>query len=108
MHEKFHWTTPSGAEIVLPRIDQIKTGVIRKVRNLSETDQMFTLLEEIADEATLALIDDLTGSELEAMAEAWQKEVPVGESSGSSTSSTPTGEPSSTTSAPASPASVTV
>ena len=106
--EQFHWTAPSGAEIVLPYMDKIKTGVIRKARKLDDTDAMFTIIESVADEATLAAIDDLDTSELNDLAEAWQKGSPLGESSGSSTSSTANTEgPSSTTSAPASPVSAT-
>lgn len=107
MLEQFHWTTPSGAEITLPRADKIKAGVLRKVRHMDEIDAMFTIFEAIVDDATLALIDDLTVEELNELADAWQQSAALGESSGSSTSSTPTGEPSSTTSAPASPASAT-
>lgn len=102
MYEKFHWTAPSGAEIVVPYMDKIKVGVIRKARNLDETDAVFTIIESVADEATLALIDDLDSSELNDFAEAWQKAEPLGESSGSSTSSTNIEGPSSTTSAHAS------
>lgn len=108
MLEKFHWTSPGGTEVVLPRSDQIKAGVLRKVRHLDEIDAMFAIFEAVVDEDMLACIDDLTLEELNLMAEAWQSGAPLGESAGSSTSSTPTEEPSSTTSAPASPVSTVV
>jgi hypothetical protein len=108
MHEKFHWTAPNGTEIVVPYMDKIKVGVIRKARHLDDTDAVFTIIEAVCDEATLAAVDDLDSSELNDFAEAWQKAERLGESSGSSTSSTAsTGEPSTTTSEPASPVSAT-
>jgi hypothetical protein len=105
MPEPFNWTAPDGGTITLPKMKHIKAGVLRRYRKLDGIDMVFSILEEVADAATLAKIDDLDTDGLEALAEAWQGDVGVGESSGSSTSSTSTGEPSNTTSAPASPVS---
>jgi hypothetical protein len=105
MYEKFHWTAPSGDVITLPYLDKLKAGLLRRVRKLDGADAMFTILEEISDEETLAKIDDLENADLNKLAEAWQEAESMGESSGSSTSSTSTEGPSSTTSAPGSLAS---
>lgn len=82
--EKFHWTSPSGAEIVLPHMNQIKTGILRRHRKEEPTDFIFSVLEEIADEATLAKVDDLPSADLNTLVEKWQDGASLGESSGSS------------------------
>lgn len=85
-NEKFHWTAPSGAEIVLPHMNKIKGGLLRKYRKLDPVDFMFSVLEDIADEETLAQVDDLENDDMNAMFEAWQKAgADLGKSSGSST-----------------------
>lgn len=83
--EKFHWATPSGDELVLPHMGKIKAGVLRKIRNADSVDAMFTLLESVADEATLAKVDDLDADDLNRLFEDWQKAGgAAGESGGSS------------------------
>lgn len=67
----FHYTTADGTEITLPRFDSVKPGVIRKIRKLSDVDQFFTVLETLADEETLRIIDDLDQSEFQEFQEAW-------------------------------------
>ena len=78
--EKFHWKSPAGDEIVLPHMRQIKAGIIRRHRKEEPVDFIFSVLEEAGDEATLALIDDLTQEDLNALVEAWQESVNLGES----------------------------
>lgn len=86
MNEQFHWTSPLGVEIVLPHMDKIKGGLIRKYRKLDGVDMMFSIVEDLVDGPTLDLIDDLDRGDLNDMFEAWQKAgANVGESSGSST-----------------------
>jgi hypothetical protein len=71
---------------VLPHIDKIKGGMIRKYRKLPEVDMMFSILEDICDDETLAKIDDLEQGDLNDLFLAWQKAgANVGESSRSST-----------------------
>lgn len=82
--EQFHWTSPSGAEIVLPHISKIKAGLLRKYRKQEEIDMVFSIIESVADEKTLALIDDLDQGDLEKFMEKWQAGSSVGESSRSS------------------------
>lgn len=80
---KFHWTSSSGQELVLPSLRRIKAGKLRKYRKLEGDDYVFTLLEDMCDEDTLAQLDDLDAEEFNQLAEKWASE--MGESSGSST-----------------------
>jgi hypothetical protein len=84
MLEKFQWTSPNGATITLPRMSQIKAGVLRRHRKEEPTDFIFSVLEEIADEEMLAKVDELDSADLNNLVEKWQAEVKPGESSGSS------------------------
>ena len=83
--EKFHWTSPSGTQITLPRMDQVSAGILRRHRKENEIDFMFSLLEETSDTETLAKLDALSFADLNALSEKWQGTISVGESSGSST-----------------------
>lgn len=84
--ERFHWTSPDGAEIVLPHMSKIKAGVLRRHRKSEPVDFIFSLLEETADDETLAKVDNLEVTELNDLAEKWQNAgASLGESSGSST-----------------------
>lgn len=86
MNEKFHWTSPSGVEIVLPHMNKIKAGIVRRYRRSDPVDFIFSVLEEVADEVMLAKADDLDADEINSLFEAWQKAgASVGESAGSST-----------------------
>ena len=84
-NDLFTWTSPAGVEIALPPMNRIKSGVIRKNRKLDPVDAAFTIIESIADEDTLAKIDDLDTEALNDLMEKWQAGVSVGESEGSST-----------------------
>ena len=70
-------------EITLPRMDKIKTGVIRRHRKEDPVDFIFSVLEDSSDDAMLALVDDLDSSDLNDLVEKWQEGVTLGESSGS-------------------------
>lgn len=79
--EQFHHRLEDGREIVLPHMRSIKAGLIRKVRRFDEADQMFTILEAVADDDTLAIIDDLARDQLEELMKEWEKaSVSLGES----------------------------
>ncbi|MBF6428705.1 hypothetical protein IU440_28945, partial [Nocardia cyriacigeorgica] len=67
----FHYETEDGTEVILPRFDSVKPGVIRKIRKLSDVDQFFTVLEALADEDTLAVIDDLEQKEFQKLQTEW-------------------------------------
>ena len=83
----FTWTSPDDVKITLPAMGSIKTGVLRKHRKEEPVDFVFSLLEGVGDEETIAKIDDLTTGEFNELWEAWQKdgETSAGESSRSST-----------------------
>lgn len=83
----FTWTSPDDEKITLPAMGSIKAGVLRRHRKEDPIDFIFSVLEEVGDEATLAQVDDLESTDLNALVEAWQEDgqATVGESSGSST-----------------------
>lgn len=96
--ERFHYTIPAeqipGArkdrEITLPRFKQIPFGVMRKLRKLSEGEQMFVLLETLAErgqiaESTLEVLDDLPLDAVKDLMDAWagDSQTSVGESTAS-------------------------
>lgn len=80
----FTWTSDSGITINLPYRGAITSGLLRRIRRLDGVDAMYTLMEEVLDEDTLAATDTLTLGEVNAMWEAWQ-EATLPESSRSST-----------------------
>lgn len=86
MMEQFHWTSPSGVEIVLPHMNKIKAGIIRRHRKEESTDFIFSVLEETANDAMLAKVDELESGDLNDLVEKWQEAgAAMGESLGSST-----------------------
>ena len=82
--EKFHHKVGTK-EIVLPRFDNIPFGVIRKSRKLPQEDQFFFMIEELASEKDLAIIDTIGTKDIEKLIQAWQKHsgVTLGESTAS-------------------------
>lgn len=84
--EKFHYTTEAGVKITLPKFMQgLTTGFVRRIRKMDPGSQLFEIVEAVADEETLALIDDLGPAEFGELAKAWQKDagIDLGESSAS-------------------------
>lgn len=82
----FTWTAPDGTVIALPSLRHVKAGVIRRNRRREPVDAMFSIIEELADEATLAAVDDLDSEDLNDLVGQWQADGGgLGESSGSST-----------------------
>lgn len=82
--EKFRWTSSEGVEIVLPHMDKIKAGIIRRHRKEEPVDFIFSVLEEVGDEENIAKVDDLETPDLNALIEKWQGGAAPGESSRSS------------------------
>lgn len=78
--EKFHWTSPAGAEIVLPHMKHVKAGILRRHRKEEPGDFIFSLLEETSDEETLAKVDELSTTDLNDLVEKWQEGSTLGES----------------------------
>lgn len=84
----FRYTFPSGETLVLPAFDSVVTfGLARKLRKLPADEQLFAVVEEVCDEAALAVMDKMTAEQAGVFFEAWQRGsgVGVGESAGSST-----------------------
>jgi cytoplasmic iron level regulating protein YaaA (DUF328/UPF0246 family) len=79
--------TRDGEEYTLPSFAAMRSGLIRQIRNMDEADALYTVLEEVADERTLARIDDMPLNELAELMQAWQAHagVSLGESRRSST-----------------------
>lgn len=67
----------NGIEYSLSSFASLKSGLIRRIRNLDEADAFYTVLEEVADEPTLAAIDDMDMLELGEIMRAWQKHAGV-------------------------------
>lgn len=75
----------NGEEIRLPHFKNLPFGTIRRLRKADEAEQLFGLVEDVADDDTLAVIDAMGMADVEALFEAWQKAsgVTVGEASAS-------------------------
>lgn len=86
--DKFHHKLEDGREIVLPHFKHVPFGVVRKLRKENDAEQMFTLVEEVADDDTLAIIDTLGMEDIDQLFTEWQEasKVTAGESSASSDS----------------------
>jgi hypothetical protein len=86
--EQFHYTNDAGVEITLPRFENISFGIVRKLRKEPEAEQFCGLVETVAPEETLAILDDMSQAEIQKLMLAWQKDsgLTPGESSASSTS----------------------
>lgn len=69
--EKFHYSFGTK-KVTLPLFDALPFGVIRKLRKQSEQEQFFALLEEVADEKSLAVIDTMTSGDVADMMTEWQ------------------------------------
>ena len=74
-----------GKEFTVPRVDQLKVKVVRKIQDLDGGDELFGILDLIADDKAMAVIDEMTMKDLEKFFESWQAsaEVTVGESEAS-------------------------
>lgn len=84
--EKFHYDH-DGREIILPKFRTMPIGIVRKSRKLGETEQLFSIIEAMADADALAVIDDMDVDGLKDLFQKWQADsgVTVGESSASAT-----------------------
>ena len=82
----FTHTFDTGETVTLPRFKSVMTfGRVRKMRKLDEAEQMFALMEDVCDDAALAVLDERGIDELEGMFTAWQADsgVSLGESQAS-------------------------
>lgn len=85
MSDNFTWTSKDGVTVTLPSLSTLPSGVFRKHRKLEPVDFVFSVVEDVADDAALGNLDKVPLPEINDLFEAWQAGSPVGESSGSST-----------------------
>lgn len=72
-NEPFEWEH-DGQLFTIPLASKIKAGIIRRAsKHASEVGQIFAIFEEIVDQDTLAIIDDMSLDELGEMFVAWQQ-----------------------------------
>ena len=67
--------TYDGKDYTLPAASRIKAGILRKAirEGRSDEEQIFIIIEGIADEDALSAIDDMTSSELQDLFMEWRK-----------------------------------
>ncbi|WP_457149584.1 hypothetical protein [Mycobacteroides abscessus] len=67
-------TEQDGKKIKLsvPKFGEMKSAELRKIRKLAMEDQLFTLLENILSDDDLAVVDEMTMTELGEFYKAWQ------------------------------------
>lgn len=70
----FSWPSPAGDDVNVPPFDSIESGVFRKARHLNEMDMIFTLIEAVADEDALAVLDKLPAADLGSFFSAWSED----------------------------------
>ena len=71
--DPFTYNAKNGDAITVPSFGAAPAGLIRRVRHLEELDQVFTMLEELADADALAAVDRLGLVEFAEFTEAWQE-----------------------------------
>mgnify|MGYP006871057086 CR=1 FL=1 len=68
----FTWTSLGGVDVTLPDLADLPAGVYRRHRNEDPAGFVFSVLEEMADEDTLAKVDDLPMTQVNDLFLAWQ------------------------------------
>lgn len=86
MSEMFKYEFEDGRKVEILPYKRIKAGVMRRNRSGNASDQAFSILEEVADEKTLEILDDQDQEQMNEFLQAWLKDsgVKVGESKASS------------------------
>lgn len=86
--EKFHYRLTVGVDddnkpikerITLPRFGAINFGIIRANRKLPVDEQFFALIEEVATEEQLEIMDKADQSEMQKLMQAWQRDAEITE-----------------------------
>lgn len=75
MADRFVYTTSDGKTVSLLPFDRIPAGVFRKARKSNEMDMTFSIIEAGADEASLAVIDEMPLPALNDLFTAWSEAV---------------------------------
>lgn len=68
-------TEVDGVEIRLPSLAYLKPGIIRKLRNRSQLDALYTILEIALGEGSEALnaVDEMDAEDFASMVESWSE-----------------------------------
>lgn len=61
--ESFTFTHDGESYTLKPTLEHITPGFLRRIRKLDDLDAFFTILEEIADEKQLKVVDNMTHKE---------------------------------------------
>lgn len=69
--QDFTFTTKDGTTFTLPPAGGLPIGFARSIRKLPEADQIFTILEAIAEPSTLEIIDNMDGFEFGKFYKEW-------------------------------------
>lgn len=67
----FRYTTRAGQVIELPALASMPAGLARRTRHMDQDAAFWTIMEELADENTLAALDALPSGEFSTFAQAW-------------------------------------
>jgi len=66
-----------GEAYSLPKFGSWSAGLVRRVRKLSDVDASFTILEEVADPETLAVIDSMPLERFNELQQEWAEHAGV-------------------------------
>ncbi len=69
----------NNKSVELPEFGQLPVGVLRKARNVEESEQTWFILEELLSDKDLKVIDSLPTSEFVKHMRAWTQGVSLGE-----------------------------
>lgn len=61
--ESFTFTHNGQSHTLKPTLESITPGFLRRIRKFDDLDAFFTILEELADEEQLAVVDEMTHKE---------------------------------------------
>ncbi|WP_067819498.1 hypothetical protein [Nocardia inohanensis] len=64
--------TIEGVEFRLPSLSYLKPGLVRRIRRLSNTDAIYTLLELSLSAEALAVLDDMAPADFQRLLEEWR------------------------------------
>lgn len=70
--DTFTYETSAGT-ITLPSLSDVKMGIVRQNRD-SETDLIFALLEDMADDKAIEVVDNLGQVEFAQLTKQWQED----------------------------------
>ena len=75
---QLHYTSSTGATVVLPGLGDMAGGILRKYRDKGDADLMYALLEAVLSPAELARLDKMPIREHNQLFKVWQEETTDG------------------------------